>query len=441
MPEDISEGLKAVRKFGFFTFGTTLAGFVLRLIKSVIFTRLLGPTNRGIYGLFITLPNLIVSFGNMGFGLGNVYLVANRRYDLKKIFGNTLVLVLFLGPILSLLGYVAFSQGWILKDGDGVVRRFLPWALAAVPLVLLFKFSTDLIVAIQDIHFVNILNLILSALPILLFVLLWLWIKKPLTAAIYAWIAGMAVVSLWAALRIYKKTGYATGFSKRFFSEALSYGRRGFVNIFANQLILRIDFLFVSSMLGAEALGYYAVSVSLTEILLSLPSAFNLPFLPVRLGMSKEGSSDLTPIVIRHVLFVMVFACGFTAVAGKVLIWVLFGKRFLPAYSPLLWLLPGILFLSVYDFLRSDLYSHNLPGFVSWVSIAALFSNLVLNYLLIPAYGIGGAAISSSIAYGISTILLLIKHQHLSGSPYRDILMIKRSDLTTIWHKVLSGKK
>jgi len=437
MSEDISDGLKAVRKFGAFTFGATIVGFALRLIKSIIFTRLLGPANRGIFGLFITLPRLVVSFGNMGFGLGTVYLVANRRYNLKKIFGNTLLMVLCLGSLLSLIGYFVFSQSWILKENNAVIRNFLPWVLMAIPVVLLYEFSTDLIVAVQDIHFANILNLTLSALPILIFALLWTWFRDPLSAAVYAWVAGMVVVSCWATLRIYKKTGYALGLSKRFLGEALSYGRRGFINIFANQLILRIDFLFVSSMLGAEALGYYAVSVSLVEILLSLPSAFNLPFLPVRLGMAEEGSSNLTSVVIRHVLCVMVFACGFTAVAGKVLIWVLFGRRFSPAYFPLLWLLPGILFLSVYNFLRSDLYSHNLPGFVSWVSIAALISNVVLNCLLIPLYGISGAAISSSVAYGLSTCLLLRKYHKLSGNPYRDILIIKHSDLITLWRKVL----
>jgi len=430
-----AEGIRTVRKFGLFTFGTTLIGFIIRLIKSIVLTRILGPTGRGIYGLFITLPNIMVSFGNLGIGLGNVYLVANRRYSLKKIFGNTLLVVLILGPILSWLGFITFSRGWLLKGGEGILHQFLPWALLAIPLILLFEFSTDLIVAIEDIHFVNILTLTASAFPLLLFILIWLWLRKPLNAAICAWFAGIVFVSLWAAFRVLKKAGFKIGFSRSNLQEALSYGRRGFVNIFANQLVLRIDFLFVSSMLGAKALGYYAVSVSLVEILLSLPNAFNLPFLPVRLGMEDKGSSHLTPMVVRHVLFVMVIACAGIAITGKIVIWALFGKAFLPAYVPLLWLLPGVLFLSVYDFLRSDLYSHNMPGFVSWASIVALTCNLILNYLLIPAYGISGAAISSSVAYGLSTTLLLLKHRRLSGIPYRETLMIKTTDLN--FHLIL----
>ena len=435
MHENTKEGLRTVKKFGFFTFGATLAGFAIRLLKNIILTRILGPADRGIFGLFITMPNYLVGFGNLGFGLGNVFLVANRRYDLKKIFGNTLVTILILGPILSWIGYIVFSQGWVLKNGGTVIHEFLPCALAVVPFLLLYEFNTDLIVAIKDIHFVNILNLALSAFPILFFLLFWVVLKKPLNAAIYSWVVSMIIIGLWATIRVLKKTGHEIGFSKKFLREALSYGRRGFINIFANQLILRIDFLFVSSMLGAEALGYYAVSVSLVEILLSLPNAFNLPFLPVRLGMNQEkDSSDFTSTVIRHILFVMLVVCILTAITGKILIWLFFGKRFLPAYPPLLWLLPGILALSVYNFLRTDFYSHDMPGFVSWVSLAALFSNLVLNYLLIPKLGISGAAISSSVAYGLSTILLLFKHQHMSQTPFRDILLISRTDLSRVWH-------
>jgi len=442
MPGDISEKLKTVRKFGFFTFGTTLAGFFIRLIKGVLFTRILGPTNRGIFGLLITLPQLVVSFGNLGLGLGNVYLVANRRYELRKIFGNTLVITFLLGTVLTFAGYFIFSQNWILKGNSETVRSYLPLILMAIPLVLLFEFSTDLIVAIQDIRFVNILTLAFSSFPIIFFLVVWLWTQNPLQSAVYAWFIGACFVCSWAVLRILRNTLFSIGFSKRYLWEAFSYGKRGFINIFANQLVLRVDFLFVSSMLGAKSLGYYAVSVSLAEILLSFPNAFNLPFLPVRLGMDKEkGSGDFTAVVIRHIFFVMVILCLLAAAAGKILIWILFGRRFLPAYPPLLWLLPGILALSVYNFLRSDFYSRNMPGFVSWVAVTALLSNIIFNLLLIPMCGIAGAALSSSISYGISTMLLLIKHKHMTGTFYQDLLMIKPSDLTTLWKKFALPRK
>ncbi len=427
------KGLKSIQKLGLFTFGITIARFALRLIKSVVFTRALGPANRGVFGLIVTLPSLVVSLGNLGFGLGNTYLVANKHRELKRIYGNVLLYAVLLGPLLMAMGYLTFSKGWLIKGNGEVAHAFLPWMLAAIPLILLSNFETDLIVAIRDIRFVNILNLSLSAAPLLMFPLLWVVTRKPLYSAVIAWFFGGVIVCIGATFRLLQKSGYSLGFSRAWFKDALFYGWRGFVNILANQLILRIDFLFVSALLGAKALGFYAVSVSLVEILLSLPAAFNLPFLPIRLGQDSEGSRNLTPIVIRHSLFVMFSVCILTAITGKIIIWILFGKRFLPAYTPLLCLLPGILFLSVYDFLRSDLYSHNLPGYVSWVAVAALLANLGLNTVLIPWLGINGAAISSSISYGLSTVLLMVKHKHLSGNSYRDLILITSEELSRLW--------
>jgi len=72
----------------------------------------------------------------------------------------------------------------------------------------------------------------------------------------------------------------------------------------------------------------------------------------------------------------MSLICLGILVGGKLVILLMFGKAFLPAYSSVLWLLPGILALSIYSFLKSEMYSYNLPGFVSWSSVASLFSNL-----------------------------------------------------------------
>jgi O-antigen/teichoic acid export membrane protein len=55
--------------------------------------------------------------------------------------------------------------------------------------------------------------------------------------------------------------------------------------------------------------------------------------------------------------------------------------------------------------------------------------NLALNLLLIPAYGIVGAAAASSIAYLAVTIALLLMYCRLSRVPLWQTLIILPSDL------------
>lgn len=433
---EINEALKSLSKFSLWTFAATIFRFGIRLLKNVVFTRILGPADRGIFGLLTAIPDLIVGFGNLGFGLGNTYLVAKERYDLKKIVSNTLLFTVLVGLLLAGVGYIVLSYEGILKGDNETVKAFLPVVLLLIPFVLLQRFGEDLLTAIKQINFLNLMGLCFSILPVILIVPLWVYTGEALKSAMYALTASVITISVWSIIKILSKSSFGFELSYNYFKKSLSYGTRGYLSIVADIMVRRIDVLFVSHILGATSLGLYAVSVSIAEILLMVPDAVNRPFLPIRLGLHKKDAKSVTPIVIRYVLFIMVLVCLCVAVGGKLIILILFGRKFLPAYSPVLWLLPGVLALSIYNFLKADMYSHNLPGFVSRTSVITLFCNLLFNYLLIPRFGINGAAISSSISYGLATLILLIKSVRLSGNSYRDTLFIKTSDLMSLWNKL-----
>ena len=100
----------------------------------------------------------------------------------------------------------------------------------------------------------------------------------------------------------------------------------------------------------------------------------------------------------------MLGACLSMAVIGEWLIVTLFGAAYQPAYPALLALLPGLLGLCYASILRLDLLGKNRPGTISLLMGLGALLNLALNLLLIPAYGIVGAAAASSIAYLAVTV-------------------------------------
>ncbi|HDZ61614.1 MAG TPA: hypothetical protein ENH40_00510 [Nitrospirae bacterium] len=433
--------LKNLSRFSAVTFATTVLRLGIRVLSNVVFTRLLGPSGRGAYGLLTTIPGLVVSLGNMGFGLGNVFLIAKRKCDLRAVTGNTLVVTSILGTVLTLAGYLLLSYGDILKGDTELIHQFTFLVLCAIPFVLLYEFGSDLLIATKQINYVNFLGLIFSGLPVILIIIFWFYTGEALNSAMYAWALTVLVVSVWSILKVMKRDALPLKVSLKHLKEGLSFGSRGYISIFANAMVRRIDFIFISSMLGAKDLGYYAISVSIAEILLSVPDAVNLPFLPLHLGLNRKDAEDTAPVVIRHVLFIMILICLFTAIIGRYAIWILFGKDFLAAYVPLLWLLPGIFSLSIFDLLKIDMYRNNLPGFVSMVSLLTLICNLILNYILIPIYGISGAAISSTVSYSLSTCILLCNFTRIAKVPYRDVLVIKISDLMLLWSQFRYGIK
>ncbi|QLA14846.1 lipopolysaccharide biosynthesis protein [Desulfolutivibrio sulfoxidireducens] len=381
--------------------------FALRLAKNVLFTRLLGPEGRGVYGLLMTVPTLVVSFGNLGFGLGSVYLAAKKKADPRALLGNILAFALVHGGVLCLVGvglYRLQAAGLLTLDGADTIHGFV---LASIPLLLFHNLGIDLLMAYKAIHFLNVLKVVFSTLPMAVMLGLFLLTGDTLTASLYSWPVSLAVVGILAFGRLRGLAGGPPRVRPALAGQALRFGLRGTVSQFANSISRRVDVLFLAHYWGAEAVGYYAAAVSLAEIILAVSETVSTPFLPIRLGMDDEAGRRFSPLVIAHVLPVMAVICLCAAVAAKPAILVLFGRDFSPSLWPMILLLPGVLALSLYDFLKTDVLGLGRPGFISLVSVAAMVLNLGLNVLLIPEHGPAGAAMASSAAYGLSCVCLL----------------------------------
>jgi len=440
--EDITENsLKKMKGFAIASFLTVLARFGIRLVKNVITTRILGPEGRGLFGLLITIPDLLISVGNIGFGVGNAYLVAKKKYELRKILGNTFLVTSLLGGILIGAGYLLMSFQGILKGDFSTLSDFSTLVIFIIPIILLERFCHDLLLATQKVHLVNNLGLLTSLLPCILLPGLRLFTGESLSSAMFAWVFATVAVALLSVFKLMALCNFKTQISLPYIKESLHFGGRSLLGVFAGIFVRKVDVIFISSMLGATQLGFYAISISISEILVSLQSAITTPFMAIRYGLETQEASKVTPIAIRHVLFFSLVSAVLAAISGKYIIIILFGESFLPAYYSLLILLPGVIALSINELVKFDLYSHNLPEWVSMAEVSALVCNIILNFLLIPTYGIEGAAISTSISYFLAAIILLEKFRSRIRAPYSEILVLKKTELVNIAREIPKGIK
>lgn len=414
----------------------TAAQFALRLGKNVLFTRLLGPEGRGLYSLLMTLPTLLVGFGNLGFGLGSLYLATREKADLRRLTGNALACCLVQGGLLVGVAALVFQlqgRGVFALDGAEAIRGPV---LAATFLLLLYNLGIDLLTARTDIHYLNSLKLVFSLLPVAVLLALFFATGDAVGAALTSYLVSLGAVGVLAFYRLFRKGGWPPALSPRLAMRAFHFGLRGAPSQFANTVTRRVDVLFLAHFWGAEAVGQYAAAISLAEILLALPDAVATPFLPMRLAMDDEAGRRFSPLVLKYVLAVMAIVCAATAVCAAPAIFVLFGKDFSPSLAPLLWLLPGILALSAYDLAKTDILGLGRPGFLSLVSIAAMLLNLLLNALIIPTYGAPGAAFCSSVCYCAQGLALLTVVARATGTPLGSMLLVNRADLTILWQRL-----
>ncbi|MBF0565700.1 MAG: polysaccharide biosynthesis C-terminal domain-containing protein [Nitrospirae bacterium] len=435
--EELSGKVAQLNRLAFSTIITAVLRFGIRIVKNIATTRLLGPVARGDFGLLTTIPGIVVSFGNIGFGLGSMYLIAGRKYDRKRAVASTIVFTLLLSILLMAVTWFVLDVGKYYKPPGNSLRIYLPFVIASVFFVMSEKTGVDLLTATKNIGFLNSMELLYSSLPLVVLVVLWLITGDALSSALYGWLLGTALLGIWSMAKVVQPGTSPLDVSLSYVRDALSYGARGYVSICADDVVRRIDYLFVAAINGSQALGYYAVSVSVAEILLAMPEAVSKPFLPIRFEMEGERGKEFSSLVVRHMLAIMLIPCTVVAIGGKLMIWILFGKAFFPAYVSMACLLPGVLALSVTNILKTDFYSLNQPGMVSKVSIYAMILNLALNFLLIPRYGIVGAAVASSLSYDFTAVFLLVRLTRITGTRYGDFLFIKREEIAAIWRKII----
>ncbi|MEE1889053.1 oligosaccharide flippase family protein [Pseudomonas carassii] len=411
--------------------GTKLAMIALRLLRNVLLARILGPSERGLFALLSTLPDLISAATSGGLNSAVGYQAAKQR-DMGLLLTQVLVYGCLLAGLLTLV--CVFLVREFGTDLEITVQLgLLAWLLLlAVPMTVLKSGLLTLHNASGGVGAFNALRLTESLAPLLLFLgLFWMWRDEALEAALISWLCGIALVLALGLWWLRRQHPLALRWDRGGQRELLSYSAKSHPDLLFQQVILRSDYLFIGAMLGSTALGHYAMASAAAELLLIVPEAVTTPLMK-RLLQQDAGMERLTPLALRLTATVMLGACLSMALIGQWLIVTLFGADYAPAYPALLALLPGLFGLCYASILRLDLLGKNRPGTVSLLMGAGAALNLVLNVLLIPAWGIVGAAAASSIAYLAVTLAMLVLYCRLSGVPLGQTLIILPADLAPL---------
>jgi O-antigen/teichoic acid export membrane protein len=185
-------------------------------------------------------------------------------------------------------------------------------------------------------------------------------------------------------------------------------------------LVLRIDLLMVQYLLGAEEAGYYSIATSMGDVFCMLPVVVGAILFPKLSGFASDGQKwSLTKEASLWVTaFISLFAI-LAAILARPTIQFFYGEAFIPAVSPFLWLLPGLIILSVNTVFMNYFASIGMPSVVVYSPAIATLLNIGMNLKLVPWLGIVGASLSSGVCYGVMLLfsLLYIHRKRLADEP------------------------
>jgi O-antigen/teichoic acid export membrane protein len=265
-----------------------------------------------------------------------------------------------------------------------------------------------------------------------------LWAGPGLTVgrAALAWTAteGLRAVVLFSISRRGLPLGAPNG---RLLLHEIGYGVRLWVGSLARFLNFRTDQILMGFIASEAALGFYAVAVNVSEMLLYLPSSAATALLPLIARTEPARRSEETLRAFRSVAFVTAAGVLVAAVLGPVLLPVVFGDAFEESVGPFLLLLPGTLGFAASAVFSNALVGSSSPGLSSLGPIVSLIVGLALDLALIPPFEAKGAAAAASAAFLAGGATALLTYRRVSPFAWRSLLVPHRGDLDVL--RALAG--
>jgi len=416
------------------TFTARVLSLVLGIATSITIARLLGPEGKGIYTMAALLPSLVVTFGNLGIGPATVYYVARKQHRRQEILGNNLLLGVLIGTIGALAGLIMilfFRQSIF----PGVAPGYLFLALLMIPVNIFFSYVNYILLGTQHIKEFN-LSSILHAALFLIFIVLALWglragVMGALAAGVISWFLVDVAVFFWARRAT---CGISFHVNPSYIKQALAYGIKAHLGNILGFLNYRVDMFFVNGFLDPLAVGFYSIGVGFVEKLWLISHAASTVLFPRVAGETDEQRrKEFTPLVARTVLWITALGALVIFFLSRWIVLLLYSKAFLPSVRPLQILLPGIVALSVGRVLANDVAGRGRVMLNNYAGLVTVATNVILNILWIPRYGIAGAAWASMCSYNTGSILQLFLYTRLSGNSWTKILLPQRGDLALYW--------
>lgn len=403
-------------------------------ILTILMSRLMGSAGYGLFSLIIvnvTVYNLISGFGAEA---GITYHGASGKFNTVKLISFAFTIILAQLLILFLFGIIyksIYHQNWFgLQNSWPVIFIFLSISLTDKYNALFY--GHHLYSFVNKIIFFG--NLACMA----AFAAIYFFSNNypfQIYLYIYSVIALLQSVFLVVLFHINaNQPVYPLKLSvnewKLFFSYSLITVATNFIQFLA----YRIDYWMLDYYRGAKELGVYSVSVKLVQLFWILPILFAGLLFPGTAGQRKEFGEEKIVSILRFTNTINIITGLLSFFFITWLLPLFFGKEYAEGVMPFRWLLPGIILfcnttiLAAY-FAGKNQLKVNLAG-----SVLCLFIILILDFLLIPSLGFNGAAIASSIGYGVSGFYYIHKYLKDSANNLPDIFIMNRNDKDQVFN-------
>lgn len=404
----------------------------------VILARGLGPDGRGVYGLVNETAAVVASFPGLGLEFAGIYMLGQRRFPVQTVFSNAFTWSMALWAVCAGLIGVTLVTG---EDILGMNSVELSIALAGACLITLTDGSAEFLMPLGRVWPYTMLKVLVPVLRLAGVALIALSLDLTVHAAAGVWLASIAIG---AALTVYFLSQHVTvrpGLNLKALRAQASFGARGQAGWILQALNHRLDVFLIGYFVGTAGVGTYLVGVNLAELTWWVPIALGTVLFAKVAAMDQGDNFATSAAACRRTLVVTLAASAGLIVLARPLIPVVYGSEFRESATVFLILLPSGLMYTVHKCLGSSLAANGMPQATLFAGMISLPATIGVNLLLVPKWGIEGAAVASDVAYFINAAAVLFIFLRVSKMSARQALVFNASDWAAfrgkaqdVWH-------
>jgi O-antigen/teichoic acid export membrane protein len=240
------------------------------------------------------------------------------------------------------------------------------------------------------------------------------------------------LVPIWRFRRVAPGSWRVRG---RLLRSLLADGLRIHVGGVAIFLAGRANLFLANVFLEKTEVGYLYMALTLAELVWFISVAAETVLYPQAARMTEEEATVLTARVCRQILALSVLSGLVLAALAPAAVLLYGGHAFLPAVPPLRLLLPGIVALTISKILSVIWVRRGWFIMMTFLAGGTGALTVLLNLLLIPAMGVSGAALATTIPYLLNAIASFLIYRRRVSRDVTAVWCIRRQD---VQHLVLS---
>lgn len=434
-----------------------LFGLILSKIFSyayrVVIARYYGPQEYGLFSLALTIIALLTAVSSLGLNDGLLRFIALYRgkkefSSLNFIFKFSWYLSLFAGIVVGIVLWglsdfisLNFFHNWALS----VYLKILSLAIPAANIAAVYMATLR---AYEKIGFYSFVQNILSNVSKFILLIVFILFGFGSEGIIWSYLLSIFIVLLTAYLicrykipELFINIKTSSLDKKNLKNSILSYSWPIlFIGLIGN-LLYWVDSLVIGYFKTATDVGFYNAAVPIAALFAIASEVFMQLFFPL---ITKEHSKNNTSLILetskqveKWIFIINLPLLMIILLYPGVIINILFGKEYLVAETALRILAVGGFFLSlsvISTHLLSMIGKSKLMLINTFIFVVL---NFLLNGLLVPRFGINGAALATAICILLSGgVFIFLAKKYTGVLPFRRkmfrILLISIISVTTL---------